>query len=164
MLADAQRHDLLAAMGIDVYLLRTRDVAPASATDRAAAPSPPAVVQAGAGDVAVVVACAPGADAHAERLRKALPTALGIAASRMRWIQPDAGGTLVLPAAAAAAYLALGADMARTLGAQLSTMQQRSAVIAVADAPQACLRNGLARRALWQALKPIARHLRQSGG
>jgi hypothetical protein len=39
-----------------------------------------------------------------------------------------------------------------------------SSVIAVADAPHACLADGLARRALWQALKPIARHLRHSAG
>jgi hypothetical protein len=36
-----------------------------------------------------------------------------------------------------------------------------SALIAAADAPSAALSNGLAKRALWQALKPLARRLHQ---
>jgi hypothetical protein len=115
---------------------------------------------------ALVVACARSTDAdvHAARLRSALPLALGVSAGRIAWIQADAAGALALPATAAPAYLALGIDLARALGEQLSTMQQMSAVIAVADVPRACLSNGLARRVLWQALKPIARHLQRAAG
>jgi len=58
------------------------------------------------------------------------------------------------------AYLALGAEMPRALGANLSTMQQMAATIAAADEPRASLRSGLSKRALWQALKPLARQLR----
>lgn len=148
-------------MGIDVYLLRTRGVAPVSAADRETALLQTSVAQASSGDVALIVVCAPGTDPHAARLRKALPTALGITASRIAWIEAEADGGLALPAAAVT-YLALGAEMAHALGEQLSTMQQRSAVIAVAGAPRACLANGQTRRILWQALKPIARHLRHS--
>lgn len=157
MLAEAQRLQTLAAMGIDVYLLRARGAAsesaqPLQALDADAISATPALV----------VACAHSgnADTHATRLRMALPLALGISPSRIVWIEPDASGALMLPAAVA--YLALGTELAQALGGQLSTMQQSSAVIAVADAPRACLGNALARRALWQALKPIARHLRRS--
>jgi hypothetical protein len=164
MLAEAQRLQTLAAMGIDVYLLRTRGAGvPAVANAALATDSP-------VGDSksvlpALVVACARSVDAdtHTPRLRAALPLALGISAARIVWIEPGAAGSLGVPPAAPA-YLALGADLARALGEQLSTMQQKSAVIAVADAPSACLGNGLARRALWQALKPIARHLQRAAG
>jgi hypothetical protein len=157
MLAEAQRLQTLAAMGIEVYLLRAHGAAVVGETALQA--------QAPAADAnmlpALVVACA--ADAATPRLRAALPLALGISTARIVWIEPDAAGAFVSPPPSPA-YLALGADLARALGEQLSTMQQMSAVIAVADAPRACLGNGLARRALWQALKPIARHLRGSMG
>jgi hypothetical protein len=162
MLAEAQRRDMLAAMGIDVYLLRTNGVGIASSIDTETAPSQTSVDQSTPGGAVLIVACAHGADPHSAHLRKALPLALGIAASRIVWIAPDASGALAVPQAAA--YLALGAELARALGEQLSTMQQMSSVIAVADVPHACLGNGLARRALWQALKPIARYLRRSAG
>lgn len=163
MLADAQQLQTLAAMGIDVYLLRTSSVCTASSIENEAAPPPMSVEQSLSDGVALIVACAHGADPRGAYLRRALPLALGIASSRIVWIEPDASGKLAVPQAAAA-YLALGAELARALGEQLSTMQQMSSVIAVADAPHACLDNGLARRALWQALKPIARHLRRSAG
>jgi hypothetical protein len=158
MLAEAQRLQTLAAMGIDVYLLRTRGAAVGEAAAEAGPSLQAPIAGAKAGSLALVVACAQGGDADTPRLRAALPLVLGISATRIVWIEPDVAGTLASPPAAPA-YLALGADVARALGEQLSTMQQMSAVIAVADAPRACLGNGLARRALWQALKPIARHL-----
>ena len=149
MLAETQRRRLLDVMGIDVYVLRAP---PASAAT-------PIFAVAAVNEI-LVVACArdPG-DAQTARLRAALPLALGIDATRIQWLQASAGGALP-PPPAAAAYLALGAEMPRALGVHLSTMQQNSAVIAAADAPSACLRDGLSRRALWQALKPVARRLR----
>lgn len=159
MLAEAQRLQTLAAMGIDVYLLRTRDAGvPAVANTAFATDSP--VGDSKSALPALVVACARSVDADTPRLRAALPLALGICAARIVWIEPDAAGALASPPSAPA-YLALGADLAHALGEQLSTIQQMSAVIAVADAPRACLGNGLARRALWQALKPIARRLQR---
>jgi hypothetical protein len=167
MLAETQRQTLLAAMGIDVYLLRTRDVGSVRGVGRETAkpvqvPSIPAA-DAAQENIALVVACSrcAGDDTHTARLRAALPLVLGISAGRIGWIETDAGGVLAAPPPAPA-YLALGSSLARALGEQLSTMQQKSSVIAVADAPQACLGNALAKRALWQALKPIARHLRRS--
>lgn len=159
MLAEAQRLQTLAAMGIDVYLLRTR----AGVASGETAPQEAPAAGTNALLPALVVACAPGVDADTPRLRAALPLALGISAARIVWIEPNAAGVLAAPPPAPA-YLALGADLARALGEQLSTMQQMSAVIAVADAPRACLGNGLARRALWQALKPIARYLQRGAG
>jgi hypothetical protein len=163
MLAEAQRHEVLAAMGIDVYLLRKRDAGKQSAAavrlDVPEAVSPRAAMPA---DIVLVVACSRSVDADpaTARLRAGLPLALGVAAARIGWIETDAAGDLP-PPPAAPAYLALGTELARSLGAQLSTKQQMASVIAVADAPRACLANALAKRALWQALKPVARRLRQ---
>jgi hypothetical protein len=148
---EQQRRELLAAMGIDVYLLRTRaagqpDAEPARLADHHGA--------------SLVVACATGSsDKATARLRELLPLVLGISAERMLWIGPRSDGELA-EVPSAPAYLALGAEMPRALGAHLSTMQQMSATIAAADAPAASLRDGLAKRVLWQALKPLARQLR----
>jgi len=162
MLEAQQRQALLAAMGIDVYLLRgsALDAAASSATPLAdSVPEGAAPPQEGIG---LLVACArAGAEdaGRTQRLRALLPLALGVAAPYVRWIEADPAGELGgVPAARA--YLALGAAMPRALGAHLSTMQQMSSTIAAADAPAASLRDGLAKRALWQALKPLARTLR----
>jgi len=147
---DSERRRLLHAMGIDVYVLRA-----APSVDRVSVGSEDA-----AHGCALVVACA--RDAARERLRALLPRALGLAPDAIAWIEPDAAGVLPEPPPAAA-YLALGADMPRALGAQLSTERQMAALIAAADAPSACLGSALARRALWQALKPLARRLQNPG-
>ncbi|HZP68028.1 MAG TPA: hypothetical protein VFB32_17125 [Rudaea sp.] len=145
MLADGERRRVLAAMGVDVYVRRAagREIAPVAA-----------------GEVDLVVACAGDAarTPAAGRLREALPRALGLAADRVRWIEADMSGTLPAPPEAPA-YLALGAAMPRALGVHMSTMQQNSAIVAVADAPAACLGSAAGKRALWQALRPIARRL-----
>ena len=150
MLAEAQRRDMLAAMGIDVYVLRTHTQATA-----------PFATSVAAVDADLVVACAhtAAASVYAVRLRELLPHTLGIEPSRIRWIEADAVGAFAAPPSAHA-YLLLGAPLLRTLGVHLSTTQQYTAVIAVADEPETSLRNGLAKRALWQALKPVARCLR----
>jgi len=152
MLDSHERQRFLNAMGIDVYVLRA-----ASAVD-----APHDEAQAGTAATALVVACARDAAPAREHLRAVLPRALGLAPEAIAWIEPDASGTLPEPPAAAA-YLALGADMPRALGAQLSTERQMAALIAAADAPSVSLRDGLARRALWQALKPLARRLQNHG-
>ena len=152
MLASDERQRLLHAMGIDVYVLR----AGPAAADAAGSAAPT-----GESATALVVACARDEARASERLRSLLPHALGLRPDAIAWIEPDARGELPEPPAAGA-YLALGADMPRALGAQLSTERQMAALIAAADAPSACLRNGLARRALWQALKPLARRLQNS--
>ena len=150
---DAARLRLLEAMGIDVYALRGREAAPVDAAVSAAS-------AAGEAQTRLTVVCANGVrrDARLARLFAQLPHAVGVVAASIEWLEADANDELA-GAGDAPAYLVLGAPMARALGVQLSTMQQMSAIIAVADAPRACMGNGLARRALWQALKPIARHL-----
>ena len=162
MLEAQQRQALLTAMGIDVYLLRGSAHDAAASGAIAVAGSVPEDAAPPHDGIGLLVACGrAGADdaGRTQRLRALLPLALGVAAQRVRWIEADAAGELdnVLEAPA---YLALGAAMPRALGAHLSTMQQMSSTIAAADAPAASLRDGLAKRALWQALKPLARTLR----
>jgi hypothetical protein len=155
MLEAGQRRSVLAAMGIDVYLLRGGGVSATPDVPAAASAQPRKT------ETALVVACMQdaGSDPGMMRLRGLLPLALGIDAARICWIEADRGGNLP-PPPEAGAYLALGAETPRALGAHLSTKQQMSAVIAAADAPALSLRDGLSRRALWQALKPLARQLR----
>ena len=144
MLAEAQRLSMLRAMGIEVYRLR------AVGAEEAAA------VTAGAGaNIAVICAAA----ALAMPLRAQLPRVLGIAAQRVRWCDFSGSG---LPEDAAA-YVAIGTEAARALGAQLSTMQQNRSIIATTAEPSDLLRDGAAKRALWQVLKPVARRLRSVG-
>ena len=156
MLDGQQRRQLLGAMGIDVYLLRGATAAPSHAVA-----GPAGVANDGA--IGIVVACSAAAlsEPRMARLRTLLPLALGVDAARVAWLAADAKGELP-EVPSVPAYLALGSDMPRALGAHLSTMQQMSATIAAADAPTASLRDGLAKRALWQALKPLARRVNGS--
>jgi hypothetical protein len=151
---ETRRRELLQAMGVDVYLLRSSQVGAVVVGEGIEAAS----VSPEPNDLDLVVASAADAarDPAAQRLRALLPLALGLPAERIRWITAAAGGVLPDPPAARA-YLALGADMPRALGANLSTMQQMSVTLAAADEPASSLRDGLSRRALWQALKPLAR-------
>jgi len=150
MLAEAQRRGVLSAMGIDVYLLRG-GAAHAHAATGADAPQQAAAE--------LIVVCARADEGGTARLRNLLPLALGVELGRVRWIEADARGNLP-EVPNAPAYLALGAAMPRALGANLSTMQQNSATIAAADDATLSLRDSLSKRALWQALKPLARRLR----
>jgi hypothetical protein len=155
---DEWRAGILAAMGIEVYRLRERasaavsgDVLGTSADTRASANAAPRVL----------IVCAHGqrGEARLSRLYAQLPRALRVDAAAIRWSEADAQGAIP-PPPSVSAYLALGAPMARALGTHLSTAQQQAAVIAVtADAAQ-LPGDATGKRALWQALKPIARALR----
>lgn len=147
MLADSQRRDMLAAMGIDVYVLR--------ATQAERADTPASVA-----DWLIVAATAAAMKStQCAHLQKWLPGIVGLAPDRVRWIAADAADSFdSVPTAQA--YLVLGAALARSLGAHLSATQQHSAVIAVADEPALSFGNAIAKRALWQTLKPIARRAR----
>ncbi|MGA9335859.1 MAG: hypothetical protein WBV39_16375 [Rudaea sp.] len=149
MLDEAQRHELLAAMGVDVYVRRG-----AAETARAAA----------AGNFRVAVLCGKqGAQQpRAALLRKALPLALGCERGRIDWFEFADIDHIELPAAPVC--LLLGADVARAANAQLANAQHGAVVVAVADAPHLSLHDALAKRALWQALKPIARLVHQPDG
>jgi DNA polymerase III psi subunit len=146
MLAETQRLAVLHAMGIDVYRLRSDGVSmPAAA--------------AAAADADVVVVCPSAASARLTPLRRRLARALGLADERVHW--HDGRGAAVPQSAAA--YVAIGTEAARALGVQLSTMQQNSAIMATTAEPAVLLRDAAAKRALWQALKPVARNLRGTG-
>ena len=134
MLAEAQRVSMLRTMGIEVYRLRA-----------VAAPVPRR-----AADVVVVATL----DAVSPRLCAQLPRALGVPAERVRWCDIGASAP-----DGAAGYVVIGTEAARALGVQLSTMQQNTAIIAATAEPAMLLRDGAAKRALWQILKPLARRL-----
>jgi hypothetical protein len=149
---DAARLSLLEAMGIDVYALRARAAAPASAPAQRTQPR-------------VAVVCARGirADARLARVFKHLPQTLGVAPAAIEWLEADADGKLAV-ATEAIAYLVFGAAMARALGVQLSTMQQNTAAIAVTADPALLPGTAADKRALWQVLKPLARRLGGTAG
>jgi hypothetical protein len=140
MQAEARRRELLGALGIDLYV-------------------PRAVPKAGrAAMLLVVCAEADARTSDALHLRRILPNALGVEASCILWMSPEA--TALPPAVAC---LVLGARPPGVHDAQLSTMRQNGEMIAVADKPDACLGSPVAKRALWQILKPVARRLRGAG-
>jgi hypothetical protein len=161
MLADAQRLDMLAAMGVDVY--RLRGTSAASAHEVAVGATRHESIGHEVADAQVVVVCARDqrhAATHA-RLLAALPRALGVAPSALGWLEAGADGSLGAPPPASA-YIVLGTSLIRSLGAQLSTKQQSATTIAVCADPGGLIRDGAAKRQLWQALKPVARRLRKA--
>ena len=139
MLAEARRRELLGALGIDLYVPR----------------GVPA-----AGRAALVVICAEAGtrSSGGQHLRRVLPSALGVDASRIVWVAQEEAA---LPPAAAC--VVFGALPAGAHDAQLSTMRQNGGMIVRAEQADVCLANPGAKRALWQALKPVARHLRGAG-
>ncbi len=158
-MVDAQRLRVLMVMGVDVYALRSRTVADdgmmqsvtASTSASAEVAAPPRLVVVCAQDVR--------RDARLAPLLAQLPRALGIAGAAIGWLEADAQGTLATPPFAPA-YLVFGAAMARSLGVQLSTMQQSSSTIAVTADPTQLPGSAADKRALWQTLKPLAQRLR----
>lgn len=153
---DATRLRLLEAMGIDVYALRTRaaDAPVVQTLDTNSDARPPQ---------RLLIVCAQGirGDARLSRLFKHLPQTLGVGADAIDWLEADASGDIAA-AADAPAYLVFGAAMARSLGVQLSTMQQSTATIAVTGEPAQLPGSAADKRVLWQTLKPIARRLRRA--
>jgi hypothetical protein len=145
MLAEAQRRELLSAMGVDVYVLRTANAELAQ-------------VEASRDWLVVAASADTQKSTQCTQLRKTLPAMLGIPAERVHWMAVE---TKEIPDAAA--YLVLGAALAREFGANLPAAKQQSAVIAVADEPAASFTGAMAKRALWQSLKPIARRAREVG-
>lgn len=145
MLDDGRRLEVLAALGIDVYRLRAHGT-----------PAPAA-----SGTIRLVVACAGGARRDgriAQRLDRAV-RALGVGDADVAWTEGATDGSVAgLPQADA--YLMCGASVARACSASLPLDRQKSATIAVSADPSEWARDAASRRALWQALKPLARRLR----
>jgi len=155
MLDDGRRLEILAAIGIDVYTLR----APARV---GAAPSEAAPASSGAACTGsrVVIVHARGARAGGNGKPALMPIlrALGVDEAQARWVEitgdHPAGALPDLPA-----YLMIGATAARAASQHLTLMQQQQATIAVTPEADAMPRDAAAKRALWQALKPLARRL-----
>ena len=148
---------MLAAMGVEVYRLRSQPAQPTASADVGAIAGTAAANDA----TRLLIVCARGQrrDARLARLYAQLPRALCTDATSIAWTEADAAGA-ISPPPVVPAYLVLGSAMARAVGAHLSTAQQQASVIAVtADAAQ-LPGNAVGKRALWQALKPIARALR----
>jgi DNA polymerase III psi subunit len=152
MLDEGSRMAVLAAIGIDLYRLRTVDAKGEALAAQSAVGEPERLV----------VACAHGAgrDARLARLLPQLLRSLGVADAAVRRIETAADGSLgALPQAPA--YLMIGDATARACAAQLPIEQQNALTLVVIGAePAAALRDTAAKRALWQQLKPLARRLR----
>ena len=158
MLDEERRLNVLAALGIGVYRLRVpdeRQSTPASVD--ATADSAPAVAP------RMVIACdrATRQDARTLRQLNQVVRAIGVGNNAIAWVEAAADGSFgALPPVDA--YLMLGAA-ARRCAASLSIDRQNAATIAVTPEPADMMRDGAARRALWQVLKPLARRLRDGG-
>jgi hypothetical protein len=138
----------LDAMGVVAYRLR-------SATLPAALPvetETPAVSAPGA---RIAVICEQPADTVAALIAGAL----GVPAAALHWQVPQDGRLPELDENAAA-FLVLGQHLARVLGAGLPTTAQQAATIVVTAAPAQWRGDAVAKRLLWQALRPLRRHLR----
>lgn len=153
MLAEAQRLVLLNAMGVDVYRPRQARSSE-SALPNVDASSPAATADAGK------LVCICERNARDQRLASRLHDILGIAPSRLIWLESSAAGLAAPPQAGA--YLVFGKPLARALGEKLSTMQQMQTVIAIVEDAAESMRSATAKRALWQTLKPIARLMRST--
>ncbi|HSX60951.1 MAG TPA: hypothetical protein VLF18_12180 [Tahibacter sp.] len=142
----------LDAMGVVAYRLRSRGT---PAPPAAALPEGDAVAAGDASGVRIAVICESAAGASA----KLLAAALGVPENALHWQAPRDGRLPDLDQNAAA-FLVLGQPLARVLGAQLPTAAQQAATIIVTAAPEEWRGNALAKRLLWQALRPLRRHLR----
>lgn len=145
----AHRLRQLDAMGIVAYRLRSR-AAPAPIISTA---DGEAAAEIASARIAVICEHAPGATA------KLLAAALGVPENALHWQVPRDGRLPELDQNAAA-FLVLGQPLARVLGAELPTEAQQAATLVVTSAPAQWRGDALAKRLLWQALRPLRRHLR----
>lgn len=166
---DARRLAMLEAMGIDVLALRARTHASVPAQTPLADAASDWGNQTGAGasnatDAArsprLCIVCAHGvrSDVRLKGFFAQIARALALDAAALGWLEADAASVLPAPPAASA-YLVLGSALVPAFGAQLATAQQNAAVIAVSDDAADLPGDAAGKRALWQALKPIARRL-----
>ncbi|HEX6833561.1 MAG TPA: hypothetical protein VF132_08505 [Rudaea sp.] len=150
MLAEPQRRVLLQAMGVDVYRVRAKPSVPdRAASDFENLDSTPNAAR-------VVAICPRGYRETAAKFCARLGDVLGVAPDRLTWLEVRDPAALAAPEAEI--YVVFGAPLARALGEKMSTMQQMRTLIALID--EAPARDGAAKRALWEALKPVARRLR----
>jgi len=155
MLDDGRRLEILAAIGVDVYRLRAA-VPAASAQDVAT----PAIGTASSNVSRIAVVCARGvrdAGNGTSPLRPIL-RALGVDEAAAHWVEISGdrppGALPDLPA-----YLMIGATAAHAASQQLTLTRQQHVTIVITPEADAMPRDAAAKRALWQALKPLARRL-----
>ena len=157
MLDDGRRLELLAAIGIDVYRLRRPVGEAAPAGDPVAAPADRSAGD--SGRLAIVCQRDVRVAGRSKLPIAALLRALRVGADAVTWVETSTDGSVsALPDLPA--YLMIGAAAARAASAQLKLTQQQRATIVVTDEAPTLLRDAAAKRALWQALKPLARRLR----
>jgi len=148
----ARRLRQLDAIGVIPYRLRSRErVTPNDAATAATAGATLAAV-----GVRIAVICEQAAGVTAQTIA----AALGVAEAALHW-QVPADGRLPELDQNAAVFLVLGTHLARVLGAELPTTAQQAATIVVTAAPPEWRGNALVKRLLWQALRPLRRHLRE---
>ncbi|GMV30730.1 MAG: hypothetical protein AMXMBFR59_28550 [Rhodanobacteraceae bacterium] len=143
----------LDAMGITLYRLRSRGTPPVAHATVATEPERDATPDTARSRVAVIGEQAAGATAGL------LAAALGVPEAALHWQVPRDGKLPELDHNAAA-FLVLGQPLARVLGAELPTTAQQAATIVIAPSPHDWRGNALAKRLLWQALRPLRRLLR----
>jgi hypothetical protein len=146
----AHRLRQLDAMGIAPYRLRSRG---ASVVSVAETHDSEVATDTARARIAVICETVAGVTA------KTIAAALGVPESALHWQVPN-GGRLPELDQNATAFLVLGQPLARVLGAELPTAAQQAATIVVTAAPSEWRGNALAKRLLWQALRPLRRHLR----
>lgn len=163
MLDEGRRLEILAALGVDVYVLRVASpriaareakTDPAPSARDAEGESAPAAVSA----PRLVVACPPGTRRELQARCVQLVRALGLAQHDAAFL--SAGSVVAPQVPEAPAYLMLGAEAARACSAQLPLERQQGATIAIADDAWLLASDAAAKRALWSALKPLAWRLR----
>lgn len=154
LVLSARRLRQLDAIGVIPYRLRSRERV--AVRDASTATTAGAMPEAAVAGMRVAVICEQAAGVTAQTIA----AALGLAEAALHW-QVPADGRLPELDQNAAAFLVLGTHLARVLGAELPTTAQQAATIVVTAAPQEWRGNALAKRQLWQALRPLRRHLRE---
>lgn len=145
---DRERLRRLDAMGVRVYRLRP------APSERHAETLPEASADTAATGIRLLIVC----DEQRSSALDAIVRTIGLPEPQVGWCAPR-GGKLEGLDLDAGAYLVLGAHLARALGAELPTEQQQRAGVVVVAAPSELRGNAMAKRLLWQALRPLKRRL-----
>lgn len=168
MLDESRRLEILGALGIEVYVLRARAAAAGvepgvpSAAPAVGATPVAGLAQPGPSPSRLVVACTSESRRALQARCDQIARAVGLAPAQMVLVVPDSPAASALPETPA--YLMLGSEAARACSAQLPLERQKSTAIAVVDDATARARDGATKRALWLALKPLARRLSAAAG
>ncbi len=147
------RQRVLHALGVTTYVLRAR---PGDARTPASATVPDAAA------CRCVLVLPEGATEDQQHFLDRVMQALGGDFAGARRVVVTAG-ELHGPVPEASAYLAFGEAQARALGRSLPAVTAAAAEVLLLDEPQA-LRGGDGKRRLWQAVRGLRRHWRDTAG